>query len=299
MSVISTNINAMFAQNTLTSNGRAQSTSMQQLSTGSRVNSARDDAAGLAIGQNMTSQIRGLNQSVKNANDGISMLQTADGALATQSDMLQRMNELAVQSATGTNSDTQRGYLNTEFQALAVQIDKISTDTLWNGKAILTGTGGDVVSTGAGKDTFTLQTGLGSGNTTTVKISAMGKANLGLVESDTMGTAGTPASTGTVKSVTIDIQANARAAIKIVGDAIGMVNTQRANIGAVSNQLTYAADNMTNISSNVNASRSQIMDTDYAQATTQLAKTQIIAQAATAMLAQANQQPQSVLALLK
>jgi len=302
MSVISTNINAMFAQNTLTSNGRAQSTSMQQLSTGSRVNSARDDAAGLAIGQNMTSQIRGLNQSVKNANDGISMLQTADGALATQSDMLQRMNELAVQSATGTNSDVQRGYLNTEFQALAVQIDKISTDTLWNGKAILTGAAGDVASTGVvadPKDTFTLQTGLGSGNTTTVKISAMGKANLGLVESDTMGIAGTPAVALTKKPVTIDIQANARAAIKIVGDAIGMVNTQRANIGAVSNQLTYAADNMTNISSNVNASRSQIMDTDYAQATTQLAKTQIIAQAATAMLAQANQQPQSVLALLK
>jgi len=277
MTIISTNVNAMFAQNTLTANSRAQSTSMQQLSTGTRVNSAKDDAAGLAIGQNMTSQVRGLNQAVKNANDGISMLQTADGAMATQSDMLQRMRELAVQSSSGTFSDPQRTYLDTEFKALTTQIDKISTETLWNGKAILGGAAGDT-----NGDTFTLQTGQASGNTTTATIKDMGMGgDLAIADA------------------TIATQSDAVTAIDTVSAALEVVNKQRADIGAVTNQLTYAADNMTNISSNVSASRSQIMDTDYAQATTQLAKTQIIAQAATAMLAQANQQPQSVLALLK
>jgi len=277
MTIISTNVNAMFAQNTLTANSRAQSTSMQQLSTGIRVNSAKDDAAGLAIGQNMTSQVRGLNQAVKNANDGISMLQTADGAMATQSDMLQRMRELAVQSSSGTFSDPQRTYLDTEFKALTTQIDKISTETLWNGKAILGGAAGDT-----NGDTFTLQTGQASGNTTTATIKDMGMGgDLAIADA------------------TIATQSDAVTAIDTVSAALEVVNKQRADIGAVTNQLTYAADNMTNISSNVSASRSQIMDTDYAQATTQLAKTQIIAQAATAMLAQANQQPQSVMALLK
>ena len=277
MTTISTNVNAMFAQNTLTANSRAQSTAMQQLSTGTRVNSAKDDAAGLAIGQNMTSQVRGLNQAVKNANDGISMLQTADGAMATQSDMLQRMRELAVQSSSGTFSDPQRTYLDTEFKALTTQIDKISTETLWNGKAILGGAAGDT-----NGDTFTLQTGQASGNTTTATIKDMGMGgDLAIADA------------------TIATQSDAVTAIDTVSAALEVVNKQRADIGAVTNQLTYAADNMTNISSNVSASRSQIMDTDYAQATTQLAKTQIIAQAATAMLAQANQQPQSVLALLK
>jgi len=277
MTIISTNVNAMFAQNTLTANSRAQSTSMQQLSTGTRVNSAKDDAAGLAIGQNMTSQVRGLNQAVKNANDGISMLQTADGAMATQSDMLQRMRELAVQSSSGTFSDPQRTYLDTEFKALTTQIDKISTETLWNGKAILGGAAGDT-----NGDTFTLQTGQASGNTTTATIKDMGMGgDLAIADA------------------TIATQSDAVTAIDTVSAALEVVNKQRADIGAVTNQLTYAADNMTNTSSNVSASRSQIMDTDYAQATTQLAKTQIIAQAATAMLAQANQQPQSVLALLK
>ena len=277
MTIISTNVNAMFAQNTLTANSRAQSTAMQQLSTGTRVNSAKDDAAGLAIGQNMTSQVRGLNQAVKNANDGISMLQTADGAMATQSDMLQRMRELAVQSSSGTFSDPQRTYLDTEFKALTTQIDKISTETLWNGKAILGGAAGDT-----NGDTFTLQTGQASGNTTTATIKDMGMGgDLAIADA------------------TIATQSDAVTAIDTVSAALEVVNKQRADIGAVTNQLTYAADNMTNTSSNVSASRSQIMDTDYAQATTQLAKTQIIAQAATAMLAQANQQPQSVMALLK
>ena len=275
MSVINTNVSALNAQSALTVNSRNMGVVMQQLSTGSRINSAKDDAAGLAIGQNMTSQIRGLDQAVRNANDGISLLQTADGALVETSNMLQRMRELSVQSANGTLSDVQRGYLNTEFTNLSTQIGKIATETVWNGKAILAGTAGDASSTA-----FTFQTGQSSTTTIAATITAMTVAALGI-----------PAGIAT--------KTTASDALTLLDTALDSVNNQRATIGAVTNRLTYAADNMANISTNISASRSRIMDTDYAQATSQLAKTQIIQQAATAMLAQANQQPQSVLALLK
>ena len=306
MSVINTNVSALNAQSALTVNSRNMGVVMQQLSTGSRINSAKDDAAGLAIGQNMTSQIRGLDQAVRNANDGISMLQTADGALVETSNMLQRMRELSVQSANGTLSDTQRGYINTEFTNLSSQIGKIATETVWNGKQLLaassaTGTSGDATNTvastasiaaSAGQasvasaaaysayDTFTFQTGQ-SANTIAVQISAMTETGLGIA------------------GMNISTQAAGTAALTKLDTALASVNSQRATLGAVTNRLTYAADNMASISTNISASRSRIMDTDYAQATSQLAKTQIIQQAATAMLAQANQQPQSVLALLK
>jgi flagellin len=259
MSVINTNVSALFAQNTLAKNARAQSATMEQLSTGSRINSAKDDAGGLAIGQNMTAQVRGLNQAVRNSNDAINMLQ--------------RMRELAVQASNATYSTTQLGYLDTEFQALATQIDKIATETTWNGHDLLNS---------ASTTSFTYQTGINSGNTMIVSIA--GTTTTGL----SMSTA-----------TAISTQALATTALTTLDSAIDKVNSARATIGASINRLTYATDNMTNISANVQASRSTIMDTDYATASTSLSKTQIIQQAATAMLAQANQQPQSVLSLLK
>ena len=141
MSVINTNVNALFAQNSMKTNARAMSSAMEKLSTGSRINNAKDDAAGLAIGQTMTSQIRGLNQAVRNANDGINMMQTAEGAMVEQSNMLQRMRELAVQASNGTYSSTQRSYLQNEFDQLGSQITDISTDTTWNSINLLDGTG--------------------------------------------------------------------------------------------------------------------------------------------------------------
>ena len=137
MSVINTNVSALYSQNAMKTNARAMNTVMEQLSTGTRVNSAKDDAAGLAIGQNMTSQIRGLNQAVRNLNDGINMVQTAEGAMIEQSNMLQRMRELAVQAMNGTYSNVQRSYLDKEFQALSVQIGKIASDTKWNDQTLL------------------------------------------------------------------------------------------------------------------------------------------------------------------
>jgi len=270
---INTNVNALFAQNASTVNSRAMGTAMQQLSTGSRINSAKDDAAGLGIAQNMTSQIRGLNQSVRNVNDGISMMQTTEGALVEVSNMLQRMRELAVQSANGTYSSTQRSYLQTEFDALSTQIGRIGTDTKWNDVATLATTA-----------TYTFQAGNTSSSQITVTLSGMSQADLALT--------GVGASIGASTT-------NAVSALTVIDSAIDKINLNRAKIGSAINQMTYAADNLSSVSTNLAASRSSVQDTDYAAASTQLSRSQIVQQAATAMLAQANQQPMSVLALLK
>ena len=277
MTVINTNVSATYSQNAMKTNARSMSTAMEQLSTGARVNSAKDDAAGLAIGQNMTSQIRGLNMAVRNVNDGINMMQTAEGAMVEQTNMLQRMRELAVQAMNGTYSNVQRGYLNKEFTQLKDQIGQIATDTMWNDQPLLDGTGGL-----SGK--FTYQAGQGSGQTISVTVGEMTVTGLGLASG---------------AGVSIGSGDAAAASLNVISEALEKINLQRAEIGAGINRMAYAADNLTNIASNQTQSRSSIMDTDYALATTQLAKTQIIQQAATAMLAQANQQPQAVMALLK
>lgn len=270
MSVINTNVSALYSQNALKTNTRTMNTAMEQLSTGTRINSAKDDAAGLAISQNMTSVIRGLNMAVRNLNDAVNMVQTADGAMIEQTNMLQRMRELAVQASNGTNSTSQVGYLNTEFQALVTQIGAISSQTTWNGMNLLNAT-----------STFSFQSGATSGQTISVVVTSMGTASLGV-------------STASISSTTF-----AANAIATLDTAMNSINSQRATLGASMNQMAYAADNLTNVSANTTTSRSTIMDTDYALATTQLAKNQIIQQAATAMLAQANQQPSAVMALLK
>ena len=285
MPVINTNVNASYAQDALKANARAMSTAMQDLSTGSRVNSSKDDAAGLAIGQTMTSQIRGLTQSVRNVNDGINLLQTAEGAMVQQTDMLQRMRELAVQSANATNSPTQRSYLQKEFSELSTQLDKIATQTKWNDKGLLD-------ATGAASGKFVFQAGSLSGQSITVQVGSTTLAGLGL----SSGGTATVSIGGTTNASGVT---NASSSLAKIDSALTTINTARATIGAGINRLTYTADNLNNVASNLAASRSTIMDTDYATASTQLSKTQIIQQAATAMLAQANQQPQSVLSLLK
>jgi len=271
MPVINSNVSAKQAQDALSLNQRQMSKAMQQLSTGSRVNSAGDDAAGLAIGTTMTSQIRGLNQGVRNANDGVNLLQTAEGALVETTNMLQRMRELAVQASNGTNSTTQRSYLQKEFSQLSSQIGSINTNTKWNDFKVLSA------------QTITLQVGNLSGQTISVTMTGTTTTNLGIASLTVSGASST----------------NASSALGAIDSALTTINTQRATIGAGINRLTYAADNLSNISSNLAASRSTILDTDYAVASTQLSKSQIIQQAATAMLAQANQQPMSVLTLLK
>jgi flagellin len=271
MPVINTNVSALNAQNVLKTNSRAMSTAMEQLSTGTRVNSAKDDAAGLAIGQTMTAQIRGLNQAVRNANDGINLLQTTEGAMVEQTNMLQRMRELAVQSVNATNSPQQRAYLNNEFSELTSQIGNIGEQTFWNSTKVLDA------------QTMTFQVGTKADTTFTVSIAdtSIGAGGLGIASLDISSATGASSALGQLDS------------------ALEIVNGQRSQLGATMNRLNYTADNLSNVSQNLSASRSTIMDTDYATASSQLSKTQIIQQAATAMLAQANQQPQSVLSLLK
>ena len=271
MTAINTNISALKAQNSLAANARSMTSTMEQLSTGTRVNSAKDDAAGLAIGTTMTSQIRGLNQAVRNANDGVNLLQTAEGAMVEQTNMLQRMRELAVQSVNATNSTQQREYLNKEFEELTSQIGNIGDQTMWNSTQVLASA------------TLTFQVGNASDTVFTVDI-----------RSTAIGSGGLE-----IDALAIDTASGASDSLATIDSALDTVNGQRAQLGATMNRLTYTADNLSNVSANLAASRSNIMDTDYATASSNLSLSQIIQQAATAMLAQANQQPQSVLALLK
>ena len=278
MSVINTNVAATVTSNALAKNERAMGQAMERLSTGARINSAADDAAGLAISSKMTSQIRGLDQAVRNANDAVSMIQTADGAAIEITNMLQRMRELSVQAGNGTNTTTDISSLNTEFVALRDQIGAIVTNTQWNGSPILNGTGGTAGS-------FTFQVGANASQIITV---AFGNFDLG---SSVLG--------ANITTTTTLTAANVQTTITNLDTAIVNVNTQRAIFGASINRLEYAMDNLANVSQNTAASRSRILDADYAAESTELARTQIIQQAGTAMLAQANQQAQSVLTLLK
>jgi len=252
------------------------------LSTGRRVTSSKDDAAGVAVINTMTSQIRGLNQAVRNANDGISMLQTADGAMIEQTNLLQRMRELAVQSATDTVTTSQKGYLDVEYQKLLSEIDRIGDMTQWNDTKILDGT---TAAASGVAGTYVFHVGAQENQTITVTFKGAVSTGTGMF-ADVAGTA-----------INSDVLSNT--AITKIDLAFKELNTARAEIGASINRLTYAADNLSNVSTNTAGSRSRIQDTDYAVAAAELARTQIIQQAGTAMLAQANQAPQSVLALLK
>jgi flagellin len=278
MSVINTNVKSIVAQNAMTVNSRAMSKVMEQLSTGKRINGAADDAAGLAISEKMTAQIRGLNQAVRNANDGISMIQVAEGATVEVTNMLQRMRELAVQGLNDTNALVDTNAIKTEFQQLSKEIERISNNTEWNTKKISDGSTSVAV----------YQVGANSSQTITIAFSDI-KALSGMTA---VMSAASAASAGSVADF-------AGTTISNLDTAINAIGTYRSTLGATINRLNYAADNLQNVSTNTSASRSRIQDTDYAQATTELARTQIIQQAATAMLAQANQQPQSVLSLLQ
>jgi flagellin len=269
MTVISTNTAALRAQNGSRMAQDALSTAMERLSTGKRINSAKDDAAGLAIATSMTSQIRGMNTAIRNANDGISMAQTAEGALDEVSNMLQRIRELAVQSASGTYSDDDRTNLQTEVGELGAQIDDIVSNTKFNGVTLF----------GAADVTVDIQTGSNNGDTVTLTISAL------------------DVSAATASDIS-DV-AGANTAMDDVDTALKAVNTTRASLGAGQSRLSSVVNNLTSNVNNLSDARSRIEDADYSAETTNLAKAQILSQASTAMLAQANQSQSNVLTLLR
>ena len=375
MTVINTNVNAVLAQNSLVKNERAMSSAMEQLSTGKRINSAADDAAGMAIASKMTAQIRGLDQAGRNINDAVSMVQTAEGATNEITNMLQRMRELAVQTSSGTYTTEDQANIELEFQALLVGIDNIADTTQWNGMNVLDGTGTATVFQIGANDTQTLTVDLGNlqsdaydvgsaGSnvitTTASQAALMTSVTTGSITTAVAATASTTAAlvlalnsdatfaasyiatSTSVTTVTIteisgaftdagptvsvvtsgtgvatfavstgdaailglgaDISALTSTTANVLATldtALEAVSTQNATNGAAINQLEYTADSLANVSLNTQASRSRIEDADYAKATTELARTQIIQQAGTAMLAQANQQAQGVLALLQ
>ena len=272
MTVINTNVKSILAQNSLTVNNRNLTKAMEQLSTGKRINTASDDAAGLAITSRMTAQIKALDQSVRNANDAISMMQTAEGATKEVTNMLERMRVLAVQSANDSYSETDRDAIAVEMDELGAEIDRIANNTQWNGMAVL-----------SANSTYNYQVGTEGDSTSTITVD--------FKKMDTTAL--------TITNLSVESSTFAQDTIESIDDAITAVDEFRATLGAKINRMTSAADNLANVSMNTSASRSRIEDADYAQATTELARTQIIQQAATAMLAQANQQPQSVLSLLK
>ena len=322
MTVINTNTASMVARDAIQRNDRDMSTAMERLSTGSRINSAKDDAAGLAISDRMSAQTSGLNMAVRNANDAISLLQTVDGAAQEISNMLSRMYELAVQAASGTYTSTDRTALDLEFGELMKEIQEIAERTEWNGTSIMDNTydGTSAAST----DMLNVQIGAESGQTMDIiikdwrptisadaQLASAGDATTDGIDSadsayNLAGTAnGTEAAlyfldgTENTDRLVITTAATAAIAVKNLNNAIDGAAKERAQYGAYISRLQHAADNLQNVSTNTAASRSQISDADYATETTELARTQIISQASTAMLAQANQVKQTVLALLR
>jgi flagellin len=270
---INTNLMSLNAQRNLNSTQSSLATSMQRLSSGLRVNSAKDDAAGIAIAERMNAQVRGMNVAIRNANDGISMAQTAEGGIAKIGDMLQRMRELAVQSANATNTSADQANLNMEFAQLASEVSRTITSTKFNGK--------QVIGSDAGTQTF--QVGANVGDT------------IDVVSVDLNGIT----AIGSVVAGGIDSVNGATTAMADIDAALDAINTERAMYGAAQNRLEAAISTLQISSENTAAARGRIMDADFATETANLSRAQILQQAGTAMLAQANQVPQQVLQLLR
>jgi len=282
---INTNISSLNAQRNLSTSQNALQVSMQRLSSGLRVNSAKDDAAGLAIAERMNSQVRGMAVAMRNANDGISMAQTAEGALGKVGDMLQRMRELAVQAANGTNSTSDRNSLNNEYLQLASESARTLSGTQFNGQNILATTTTSTFQIGANTDA----------NLDQIQVTAFDWTAVPNITESVGSAVGTPP----VIQIAGTDGTTATAAITALDLAITSINDQRASFGAVQNRFDNVVSNLMVASENQTAARSRIMDADYAVETSSLSRAQILQQAGNAMLAQANQLPQQVLALLQ
>jgi len=285
MTTINTNIMSMNAQRNLSTSQGSLATSMQRLSSGLRVNSAKDDAAGLAIAERMNAQVRGMNVAIRNANDGISLAQTAEGALGKVGDALQRMRELALQARNATNSDSDKESLNKEYGELAKEIQRVLGGTTFNGKNILGG--------GAGTQTFQVGANVEEFDTIDIVTADMTLAGTITTVAGSAGSAptlgiGSASSTGDLQTVVENIDA-----------AIDLVNAERATLGAAQSRFEAVISNLQISAENQSAARGRIMDADFAAETANLSRAQILQQAGNAMVAQANQMPQQVLQLLQ
>ncbi len=279
--VVNTNLMSINTQRHLSSTNNMLATAMERLSSGLRVNSAADDAAGLSIATRMDAQIRGNNVAIRNANDGISLAQTAEGAIGNVTNLLQRMRELAVQSANATYTDADRADLNTEFSSLQAEVNRVLKVTQFNGLNILTG--------GAASMTFQVGANTTAENQITVKITNL----------TAMSGIGTVLSTNTTSLVTVTTASKALNAMNKIDAALNKLNSVRADLGAAQNRFSATVSTLQSTVENQSAARSRIMDADFAAETANLSRAQVLQQAGTAMLAQANQAPQVVLGLLR
>ncbi|MPQ67474.1 MULTISPECIES: flagellin domain-containing protein [unclassified Pseudomonas] len=279
---VNTNVTSLAVQQNLNRAAGSLSTAMQRLSSGLKINSAADDAAGLQISTRMSSQIRGQTVAIKNANDGISLAQTADGAMATDTDILQRMRELAVQARNGTNSTADQTATNSEFAQMSDELTRISASTQINGKFLLNGTAGVV----------TLQVGSNTGSANQISLTLSSKFDAVSLSVDS----GTLVLTGATSAAAAS---NIDNAITAIDAAIAAIGATRANLGASQNRLTSTISVLNNVTQNVTAAQGRVQDTDFAAETAELTKQQTLQQASTSVLAQANQLPSAVLKLLQ
>lgn len=281
---VNTNASSLNAQRQLLNSGSALDTAFKRLSSGFRINSAADDAAGLQISNRLTSQINGLDQGARNANDGISLAQVAEGAMDEITNSLQRMRTLAVQAQNGTLTDDDRNALNQEVVALKTEITRIAKDTEFGGKKLLDGSLGEAEFLVGAKADQTISVSLSGGFTASLAAA---------------GTAGASSTTGLgLATMGVSTFAKAESALQLIDDAISFVDATRADLGAVQNRFQATIRNLANISENVSSARARIRDTDFAKETAELTRAQILQQTSTTVLAQANQRPQAALSLL-
>ena len=278
---INTNYGALFASNAAKNASSGLNSAMEKLSTGSRINYAKDDAAGQAISTRLTAEIQGLEMASRNASDAQSMLDTAEGAMQESHSVLLRMRELAVQSANGTLTDVDRDHTDAEFQQLVSELTRIADNTTFAGQSLLNGT------------TLSFQVGEGANQTITVTVADVAAADIGAVG------AGSAAVVANIGAADLQSSSTAQIAIQSVDAAIASISTERGKLGAVSNRLGSTISNLDQVALNLTASQGRIQDADFAQETGNLAKNQILQQAATAMIAQANASKSSILALVR
>jgi flagellin len=292
--VVNTNIGSLNAQRSLAESGRELATAMERLSSGKKINSAADDAAGFAIAERMTAQVRGLNMATKNANDGLAMLSTIENATNDVTDMLQRVRELAVQAANDTNSVTDRGYLQKEVNSLLDEINRVSSQTVYNNQEVLDGS-----------QAGTLQVGTDAGQTISFTIDSIDTDTLGLTSGAfTAATASAAATVGAASAsgsntISVLTATGAAAALTKISSAIEQVANDRAGYGALANRLEYTVSNLMNVAEFTTAARSRIEDADFAAESARLAKAQVLQQTGTAMLAQANASSQLAIQLIR
>ncbi len=273
--VVNTNVASLNAQRAIAASGIELKTAMERLSSGKKINSAADDAAGFAIAERMTAQIRGLNMAAKNANDGLSMLATIENATNDVTDMLQRIRELAVQAVNDTNGDTDRGYLQDEVTSLLAEIDRVASQTVYNNKVLLDG-----------NLSGNIQVGTEATQSITFSIDSIATADIG-------------DGTDALSTISVATSAEASDALLVISGAIEQVAGHRASYGAMQNRLEYTVSNLLNVAEFTTAARSRIEDADFAAESARLAKAQVLQQTGSAMLAQANAASQLALQLIK